>query len=205
VLGCRDVAHTARPMSRGLSGRTDRVRFERHADDADSRPGAGPRPRAGTNTGAGADDRGDPGHRVEHRRGSPHRRARHGDRRAQQRHVRADECERQLPVRDAVDHEHELQRHRDRLSRGAGGDVRERDQFAELRAGGAAKQIAAGENATAGTPNPQTDDDDDDLSGGALAVLLAASAGAIIAIILAANNDDEFQFAGNPVVVSPAR
>ena len=64
--------------------------------------------------------------------------------------------------------------------------------LAELRAGGAAKQIAAGENATAGTPNPQTDDDDDDLSGGALAVLLAASAGAIIAIILAANNDDEF-------------
>src|SRR6185436_17089236 len=67
--------------------------------------------------------------------------------------------------------------------------------LAELRAGGAAKKIAAGENATAGTPNPQTDDDDDDLSGGALAVLLAASAGAIIAIILAANNDDEFQFA----------
>ena len=77
--------------------------------------------------------------------------------------------------------------------------------LAELRAGGAAKQIAAGENATAGTPNPQTDDDDDGLSGGALAVLLAASAGAIIAIILAANNDDEFNFGGNAAVISPAR
>src|SRR6187431_720688 len=65
---------------------------------------------------------------------------------------------------------------------------------AQFKAGGTVKQVAAGESATAGTPNPQTDDDDDDLSGGALAVLLLASAGAIIAIILAANNDDEFQF-----------
>ena len=77
--------------------------------------------------------------------------------------------------------------------------------LAELRSGAATQQIAAGENGTAGTPNPQTDDDDDDMSGGALAVLLLASAGAIIAVILAAKDDDEFDFAGNPVVISPAR
>ena len=78
--------------------------------------------------------------------------------------------------------------------------------IAELRAGGLTRQIAAGENAVAGTPNPQTtDDDDDDISGGALAVLLAATAGAVVAIILAANNDDEFNFGGNPIVISPSR
>ena len=45
---------------------------------------------------------------------------------------------------------------------------------AQFRAGGTVKQVAAGESATAGVPNPQTDDDDDDMSGGALAVLLLA-------------------------------
>ena len=78
--------------------------------------------------------------------------------------------------------------------------------LAELRAGGLTRQVAAGENAVAGTPNPQAkDDDDDDLSGGALAVLLAAAAGAVVAIILAGHNDDEFNFGGNPVVISPSR
>jgi hypothetical protein len=77
--------------------------------------------------------------------------------------------------------------------------------LAELRSGAATQQIAAGENGTAGTPNPQTDDDDDDMSGGALAVLLLATAGAVIAVVLAAKDDDEFDFAGNPIVVSPAR
>src|SRR4029079_10031549 len=43
--------------------------------------------------------------------------------------------------------------------------------IAQFRTGNTAKQVAAGERATAGTPNPQGDDDDDGLSGGALAVL----------------------------------
>ena len=77
--------------------------------------------------------------------------------------------------------------------------------LAELQSGGLTKQVAAGENAVAGTPNPQTDDDDDDMSGGALAVLLLAVGGAAVAIILAANNDDEFTFGGGPTVISPSR
>ncbi|HEX4899663.1 MAG TPA: hypothetical protein VFV61_03975 [Pyrinomonadaceae bacterium] len=77
--------------------------------------------------------------------------------------------------------------------------------LAELRSGAATQQIAAGENGTAGTPNPQTDDDDDDMSGGALAVLLLASAGAIIAVIIAAKEDNELQVGGNAIVVSPSR
>ncbi|HKR61827.1 MAG TPA: hypothetical protein VJS64_19225 [Pyrinomonadaceae bacterium] len=77
--------------------------------------------------------------------------------------------------------------------------------LAELRSGTATQQIAAGENGTAGTPNPQTDDDDDDMSGGALAVLLLAVGGAVAAVLYAAHHNDEFQFAGNPIVISPAR
>ena len=77
--------------------------------------------------------------------------------------------------------------------------------LAELRSGAATQQIAAGENGTAGTPNPQTDDDDDDMSGGALAVLLLASAGAIIAVIIAAKEDNELEVGGNAIVVSPSR
>ncbi|MEP6920458.1 MAG: FecR domain-containing protein [bacterium] len=77
--------------------------------------------------------------------------------------------------------------------------------FAELRAGGAAKQIAAGESATAGTPNPAADDDDDHISGGALAVLLAAAGGAIVAVIIAATRDNNLQVGGSVTVVSPAR
>ncbi|MGI8918075.1 MAG: hypothetical protein ACR2H6_05690 [Pyrinomonadaceae bacterium] len=76
---------------------------------------------------------------------------------------------------------------------------------AELRSGAVSQQIAAGENATAGTPNPQTDDDDDDMSGGALAVLLLSVAGAVIAVIIAAKEDNELQVGGNPVVISPSR
>ena len=77
--------------------------------------------------------------------------------------------------------------------------------IAELRSGAASQQIAAGENGTAGTPNPQTDDDDDDLSGGALAVLLLSVAGAVIAVIIAAKEDNELEVGGNPVVISPSR
>lgn len=77
--------------------------------------------------------------------------------------------------------------------------------LAELRSGAATQQIAAGENGTAGTPNPQTDDDDDDLSGGALAVLLLAVGGAVAAVIWAAHEDNELEVGGNPVVISPSR
>ena len=75
----------------------------------------------------------------------------------------------------------------------------------ELRADGAVKQIAAGENATAGTPNPQTDDDDGGgISGGALAVLLIAAGGAIVAAIYA-TREDEILFGGTVNVISPSR
>jgi len=74
----------------------------------------------------------------------------------------------------------------------------------ELRAGGAVKQIAAGENATAGTPNPQTDDDGGGISGGALAVLLIAAGGAIVAAIYA-TREDEILFGGTVNVISPSR
>ncbi|MCM3904925.1 MAG: FecR family protein [Pyrinomonadaceae bacterium] len=74
----------------------------------------------------------------------------------------------------------------------------------ELRAGGAVKQIAAGESGTAGTPNPQADDEDNGLSGGALAVLLIAAGGAIVAAILATREDD-INFGGSVVVISPSR
>lgn len=76
--------------------------------------------------------------------------------------------------------------------------------LAELRSGTATQQIAAGENATAGTPNPAADDDEG-ISGGALAALLLAAGGAVVAIIIASRDDDEFQFNGSPVVISPAR
>jgi len=75
----------------------------------------------------------------------------------------------------------------------------------ELRAGGAVKQIAAGESGTAGTPNPPADDDGGSLSGGGLAVLLLATGGAIAAAIIAATDDGEFNFGGTVVVISPSK
>ena len=81
--------------------------------------------------------------------------------------------------------------------------------LAELRAGGAVKQIAAGSSATAGTPTPQDcprgDCPDYGLSGGALAALLLAIGGAVAAVILAATHDDDLNFGGNVVVVSPTK
>jgi ferric-dicitrate binding protein FerR (iron transport regulator) len=77
--------------------------------------------------------------------------------------------------------------------------------LAELRSGTATQQIAAGENGTAGIPNPQTDDDDDDLSGGALAVLLLAVGGAVAGVLYAAFHDNDFNFGGNVTVISPSR
>lgn len=76
---------------------------------------------------------------------------------------------------------------------------------AQFKAGGAVKQIAAGESATAGTPNPQTDDDDDGLSGGALAVLLLAIGGAVAGVLYAAFHNNDLNFGGSVTVVSPTK
>ena len=76
---------------------------------------------------------------------------------------------------------------------------------AQLHVGSAVKQVAAGESATAGTPNPQTDDDDDDMSGGALAVLLLAIGGAVAGVLYAAMHNNDLNFAGTPIVISPSK
>lgn len=75
---------------------------------------------------------------------------------------------------------------------------------AQFKAGGAVKQIAAGESATAGTPNPQGDDDDG-LSGGALAVLLLAIGGAVAGVLYAAFHNNDLNFGGSVTVVSPTK
>ena len=75
---------------------------------------------------------------------------------------------------------------------------------AEFKAGGATKQVAAGESATAGV-DPQTDDDDDDLSGGALAVLLLAVGGAVAGVLYAAFHNNDLNFGGDVTVVSPTK
>ena len=67
------------------------------------------------------------------------------------------------------------------------------------------KQVAAGESATAGVPNPQTDDDDDDMSGGALAVLLLAVGGAVAGVLYAAFHNNDLNFGGSVTVVSPTK
>jgi hypothetical protein len=81
--------------------------------------------------------------------------------------------------------------------------------LAQLRAvGGAVKNVAAGESATAGTPQTgcgATPCTTGGLSGGALAALLLAAGGAILAAILAGREDNEFNFGGNAIVISPAR
>jgi hypothetical protein len=77
--------------------------------------------------------------------------------------------------------------------------------IAQFQAGGAVKQVAAGESATAGIPTPQTDDDDDDLSGGALAVLLLAVGGAVAGVLYAAFHNNDLNFGGSVTVVSPTK
>jgi ferric-dicitrate binding protein FerR (iron transport regulator) len=77
--------------------------------------------------------------------------------------------------------------------------------IAQFRTGTTTKQVAAGESAVAGTPNPQTDDDDDDMSGGALAVLLLAVGGAVAAVLYATLHDNDLNFGGNVTVVSPTK
>jgi hypothetical protein len=76
---------------------------------------------------------------------------------------------------------------------------------AQFKTGGAVKQIAAGESATAGTPNPQGDDDDDGLSGGALAVLLLAVGGAVAGVLYAAFHNNDLNFGGSVTVISPTK
>ena len=76
---------------------------------------------------------------------------------------------------------------------------------AQFNAGGAVKQIAAGESASAGIPTPQTDDDDDDMSGGALAVLLLAVGGAVAGVLYATLHDNDLNFGGDITVVSPTK
>jgi hypothetical protein len=75
---------------------------------------------------------------------------------------------------------------------------------AQLRAGGSVKQIAAGESATAGSPNPQAADDEG-LSGGALAVLLLAVGGAVAGVLYAALHNNDLNFGGSVTVVSPTK
>jgi ferric-dicitrate binding protein FerR (iron transport regulator) len=78
---------------------------------------------------------------------------------------------------------------------------------AQLHVGSAVKQVAAGESATAGTPNPKDDpgDDDDKMSSGELAALLLLGAGAVAGILYAAMHNNDLNFGGNVVVISPAK
>jgi hypothetical protein len=81
----------------------------------------------------------------------------------------------------------------------------------ELRAGTTVKQIAAGNQDTAGTATPGTrctrfqQPEMRGLGGGALAALLLAAGGAIAAAIIAATQDNDFNFGDGPIVISPSR
>ena len=77
--------------------------------------------------------------------------------------------------------------------------------LAELRAAGSVKQIAAGESATAGTPNPVPQDPPGHLSTGALAVLLLAVGGAVAAAIYATTHNNDLNFGGAVIEVSPTK
>jgi len=93
------------------------------------------------------------------------------------------------------------------------GDMRVASQggLVELRAGGKTMQVAAGSTETAGTPQPGTrctrlaKPGMAGISGGALAALLLAAGGAVAAAIIAATQDNDFDFGGNPIVISPSR
>jgi hypothetical protein len=82
----------------------------------------------------------------------------------------------------------------------------------ELRSGSAVKQVAAGSQDTAGTAQPGSRctrltraSTFGALSGGALALLLLGVGGAVAAALLASRNNNDFNFGGNPVVISPTR
>ena len=93
------------------------------------------------------------------------------------------------------------------------GDMRVNSQggLVELRAAGKTVQVAAGSTETAGTPQPGTRctrlarPGMAGISGGALAALLLAAGGAIAAAIIATTQDNDFNFGGNPIVISPSR
>jgi len=78
---------------------------------------------------------------------------------------------------------------------------------AQFNVGSTSKLVAAGESATAGTPNPKDDpgDDDDKMSGGELAALILLGAGATAAIIYAAMHNNDLNFGGNAIVISPSK
>ncbi|HEV2706550.1 MAG TPA: hypothetical protein VGV59_11535 [Pyrinomonadaceae bacterium] len=81
----------------------------------------------------------------------------------------------------------------------------------ELRAGNSVKQVAAGNQDTAGTAAPGTRctrltaPGMAGISGGALAALLLAAGGAVAAAIFASSRDNDFEFGGTPIVISPSR
>jgi len=83
----------------------------------------------------------------------------------------------------------------------------------QLNAGGSTKQIAAGNQDTAGTAAPGTrctrltrPDSFGHLGGGALAALLLAAGGAVAAAILAGRSDNnDLNFGGTVTVISPTR
>jgi len=79
--------------------------------------------------------------------------------------------------------------------------------LALLRVGNSSKQVAAGESATAGTPNPKDDpgDDDDKMSGGELAAFLLAGGAAAALILYAIMHDNDLNFGGTVTVISPTR
>jgi FecR protein len=80
----------------------------------------------------------------------------------------------------------------------------------ELRAGQSVKQIAAGNQDTAGQATPGTRCTRfaaapmGGIGGGALAALLLAVGGAVAAAIIA-SGDDDFEFGNGPIVISPSR
>jgi hypothetical protein len=79
---------------------------------------------------------------------------------------------------------------------------------ATLTVDGSARQIVAGETATAGVPIPPQDtpgEDDDDLSGGETFALVAVGAGAVAAIIYAVMHGNDLNFGGSVTVVSPTK
>nr|MBA3239984.1 hypothetical protein [Acidobacteriota bacterium] len=81
----------------------------------------------------------------------------------------------------------------------------------ELRAGNAVKQIAAGNQDTAGQATPGTrctrftQPEMRGIGGGALAALLLAAGGAVAAAIIAATQDNDFNFGDDVIVISPSR
>lgn len=80
----------------------------------------------------------------------------------------------------------------------------------ELRSGNNVKQVAAGNQDSAGQAAPGTrctrlaTPGMRGIGGGALAALLLAAGGAIAAAIFAAREDNDFNFNNNPIVISPS-